>query len=164
MLWVLSLQRDSSIQSQNLCETESFPLQNLSCKCKDWIFGDLGATKQPKKKTVIECKNSMLQYRKRDTWFCEVGIWRRRRREWRRKHWRLDSWKDETWREPQKLKPSQTYFLCFFFFFFSFFSCYKIKIDSAIHIHSLFFFFFYFFLNSFFFEKGVNETWLNYCH
>ena len=23
MLWVLSLQRDSSIQSQNLCETES---------------------------------------------------------------------------------------------------------------------------------------------
>ena len=25
MLWVLSLQRDSSIQSQNLCETESLP-------------------------------------------------------------------------------------------------------------------------------------------
>ena len=148
------------------------------------------------------------QQKERDTWFCEVGIWRRRRREWRRKHWTTDSWKDETWREPQKgvnwkllfknvgenisewkstyknmkcflkiknyflktpikhpLSPSQTYFLCFFFFFNLFlFSCYKIKIDSAIHIHSLFFFFFYFFLNSFFFEKGVNETWLNYCH
>ena len=56
MLWVLSLQRDSSIQSQNLCETESFPLQNLSCKCKDWIFGDLGATKQPKKKQLLNAK------------------------------------------------------------------------------------------------------------
>ena len=42
------------------------PLQNLSCKCKDWIFDDLGATKQSQKKTVIECKNSMLQYRKRE--------------------------------------------------------------------------------------------------
>ena len=51
MLRVLSLQRDSSLQSQNLCETESLPsihplsgveeendknpLQNLSCKGKD---------------------------------------------------------------------------------------------------------------------------------
>ena len=32
------------------------PLQNLSCKCKDWIFGDLGATKQPKKKQLMNAK------------------------------------------------------------------------------------------------------------
>ena len=126
------------------------PLQNLSCKCKDWIFDDLGATKQsPKKKQLLNAKLYVTVQKERDTWFCEVGIWRRRRREWRRKHWRIDSWKDKTWREPQKLKPSQTFSLLFYFpQHCSIFLNPKIKIDSAIHIHSLFFFLFCFFLNS----------------
>ena len=32
------------------------PLQNLSCKCKDWIFDDLGATKQSQKKQLLNAK------------------------------------------------------------------------------------------------------------
>ena len=86
------------------------PLQNLSCKGKDLIFDDLGATNQSQKNSYWMQKLYVTVGR--DTLFCEVGIWKRRR-EWRRKHWRIDSWLDETWKASQKLKPSQTFSLLF---------------------------------------------------
>ena len=160
MLRVLSLQRDSSIQSQNLCETESLPSIEWRRRRRWWkthykiwvvkvkieSLMILGATKQSQKKNSYWMQKLYVTVQKeRDTLFCEVGIWKRRKREWRRKHWRIDSWKDETWREPQKLKPSQTFSLLFYFpQHCSIFLNPKIKIDSAIHIHSLFFFLFTF--------------------